>query len=146
MRPYLLLVPALGLLLGAAAAQDIDKDLKQTEGTWKVSMTEYDGKKVPQVKGKAVKLVVKGNEYVIFGEKEKTVGTLKVDSSKKPKTMDVMFSAGPLKGKVIRGIYELNDDTMRACFGTPDGERPTEFATKEGSGWGLFHYERVKKD
>jgi uncharacterized protein (TIGR03067 family) len=59
--------------------------------------------------------------------------------------MDVLSESGTLKGKVLRGIYELTGDKMRVCFGPADGERPGEFDTKKGKGRAMVHYERVKK-
>ena len=149
MRPYLLLMAALGLLLGAAPSQDADKDLKRMQGTWRIAEREYEGKTMKDEGGKLPEMILAttGNKYVIrVGKKEFDRGTLKVDSGKKPKEMDVLSETGPLKGKVLRGIYELKEDTMRACFGPADGDRPSEFDTKKGKGRVMVWYEREKKE
>jgi uncharacterized protein (TIGR03067 family) len=71
-------------------------------------------------------------------------GTIKLDESAKPKTMDATDTEGLDAGKVIKAIYEIAGDTMRVCYAIEGGGRPTEMATKEGSPWLLITYQRVK--
>jgi uncharacterized protein (TIGR03067 family) len=148
MRRCLLLIPALGLLLGATPTQEKDKDLERFQGAWKITEQEFQGKSMKDEMAKLPDMILTtmGNKYVInIGKKKFDNGTLKFDSSKTPKELDVLSESGPLKGKVLRGIYELTNDKMRACFGPADGERPGEFDTKKGKGRVMIRYERVKK-
>jgi hypothetical protein len=46
---------------------------------------------------------------------------------------------------MLLGIYELDGDTVKFCFGGPGKERPTEFTTKEGSMRTLSVWKRDKK-
>ncbi len=57
-----------------------------------------------------------------------------IDPSKKPKTIDYDVIDGPTKGKRHLGIYELDGDTFKSCFGAPGAERPTDFTSKPGDG------------
>lgn len=69
----------------------------------------------------------------------------KLDTSKKPKTIDTEQIVGEHKGKTIQGIYEIDGDKLRVCMATPGKERPTEFSAKAGSGNSLAVYQREKK-
>ena len=55
-----------------------------------------------------------------------------IDPSKKPKTIDYEVTDGPTKGKKHWGIYELDGDTLKSCFGAPGAERPTDYTSKPG--------------
>jgi uncharacterized protein (TIGR03067 family) len=75
-------------------------------------------------------------------------GTFTLDPSQKPKTIDMKVTEGRReedKGKVVRGIYELNQDTLKWCTADPGSEeRPKEFATKEGTRHMLVTLNREK--
>jgi hypothetical protein len=43
------------------------------------------------------------------------------------------------------GIYKLDGDTLTICLEARGNERPTEFATKEGSVANLIVLKRVQK-
>jgi uncharacterized protein (TIGR03067 family) len=71
--------------------------------------------------------------------------TIKLDPGKSPKAMDITFTEGESKGKVSLGIYKIEDDRLTICRAAPGTDRPSEFASKPGSGHTLMVYERVKK-
>jgi uncharacterized protein (TIGR03067 family) len=56
------------------------------------------------------------------------------DATGYPKTIDLTPDRGPSKGEVIKGIYELDGNTLRICYASPDtggkAERPKEFGAK----------------
>ena len=61
-------------------------------------------------------------------------GTIKIDASKKPMTIDLIIAEGPDAGKTQLGIIEVTGDTIRANLDTPGTQqRPTDFTVKEGS-------------
>jgi uncharacterized protein (TIGR03067 family) len=147
-----LCLPVAALLLAAAVARPQDEasksDLKKMEGTWKVTLHEMEGKKTTdEENAKAdVKLVIKASKYALsIGGKEIAAGTIKLDASKKPSTIDALTTSGPQEGKTMQGIYEVKGDEMRVCFAQPGKERPTAFSTKEGSGHLLLGYKRIKE-
>jgi uncharacterized protein (TIGR03067 family) len=131
----------------APKEDEVKKELAKMEGTWTIVIHESNGKKQTDEEVKAVKmkLVVKGDKYTVFlDDKPLTQGTLKLDPSKKPKTIDAVADDGPFKGTAMPGIYELEGDDMKVNFGQPGAARPTEFKTKEGSNQVLIGYKRVK--
>ena len=131
-----------------AAVHGGDKDKPKSDGTWIVVTMEQDGVKLPDeaVKKLALKLVITGNKYKVFlADKLAEQGTSKVDTTKKPVTVDIDASEGPNKGKTIKAIVDIQGDTMKVCYNLKGTERPKEFTTQKGSGHALITYEREKK-
>ena len=90
-------------------------------------------------------MVVEGDKFSsTVDDKHTFKGTFKLDPSKKPKAVDALVTEGEFKGKTLLGIYGLEGDTLRACYAPPGKKRPTEFASKEGSGNYLYVYRRQK--
>ena len=139
-------VLAAGLLLAAADPKDdaAKKELDKFAGTWKAVSIVEDGKEVPKDEVEKVSLTVKGDDYTFRRGDAVIEGTHKLDPGKTPKTIDAVRSTGPNKGKSILGIYELTDDTYKVCFAGPGQDRPTEFASKAGSGCRLIVMKREK--
>jgi uncharacterized protein (TIGR03067 family) len=71
-------------------------------------------------------------------------GTVKLESSAKPKAMMITGAEGPNKGKTLPAIYEVNGDTLRVCYNLGGQERPTAFETKAGTQQFLVTYKREK--
>jgi uncharacterized protein (TIGR03067 family) len=122
---------AVGLTM---AADKPDKELEPFQGTWSVESITKNGKDVPEDAAQRLILVVKGNERLIRdGDDVKSKATFTIDASKKPKHMDITVSDGPLKGKTLRGIYELKDGTLTVCLLLEGEGRPEDLTAKEGS-------------
>ena len=135
------LLALFALVFTTAARAD---DLKGMEGRWKIEAVEVGGKAVESPEMKEVVVTVAGDRYEVMTKDGKDAGTLKLDETQKPKTMDGTDTEGFDAGKVTRAIYELSGDTLRVCYAFEGGERPTEFATREGSPWVLVTYKREK--
>jgi len=142
MKRYALLVLVAGFLV---AADDPKDELKKLEGTWTMVSGEKDGKNVAEQTIKTAKLVIKGDQHDFRIGDETFKGTLKVDPSKKPKTIDATDTEGPFKGKTLLGIYELDGDNFKVCFAKPGEDRPKEFSTKSGTGHILYVWKKEKK-
>ena len=120
-------------------------DLKAMEGTWKVEAAEAGGKPVESEDLKSLEVKITGERYEVTIKDKVDAGTLKLDETKKPKTMDATDTEGDDSGKVVKAIYELTGDTLKVCYAMDGGERPTEMATKEGSSLLMLTYKREKK-
>lgn len=130
---------------GAGKDDAAKKELEAIKGTWIVVLAERDGKDVTD---KEVRLTfdAAGKAVVKKGDKLLFEGTIKIDPTKKPKTLDAtQTSEGDNKGKTIPGIYVLEGDTLKVCSTAPGKDRPTEFSSKAGSGHFLREYKREKK-
>lgn len=140
----LLALLALSLSVSVAVGGD---DAKLMEGTWAATVLEAAGKPADEkTKALKFKIVVKGESYTTFlNDKQLSAGTLKLDPTKSPKTIDAQAKDGPYKDKVQPGIYELRGDEMRIVFAVPDMRRPTEFKTQEGTMETMLGYKRIKE-
>ena len=123
--------------IGTLAAAD---DVAKFEGSWQIESMEIAGKAVDLKDLKDSRLVLKGNTWA----QDKARGTYTIDASKIPKTIDLTFTEGPVKGAVLKGIYELDDTTYKLCVGPPKGERPTVFDSKAKGGGTLQVLKKVK--
>jgi len=127
---------------GAEADNKVVRDgLKKLEGTWNYTASELGGKPVPDNFIKGATLTIKGNVYTArLAGMVVDEGTIKIDPTKKPMTIDRMSS----KRKTIKfyGIYELDGDKLRICENSR--ERPKKFDSKEGSFTSLSTFERKK--
>ncbi|HJZ91193.1 MAG TPA: TIGR03067 domain-containing protein [Gemmataceae bacterium] len=140
-------VAAVTLVLGADAPADAVKtETAQLEGEWTMVSGKRDGQKLPDDFVKSGKRVAKdGVSTVTFGDPLFMKARLTIDPGKKPKTIDYEVIDGQGKGKTVLGIYEIDGNTVKFCFAAPDKERPTEFASKEGSGHTLSVWKRTAK-
>ena len=136
---------ALVVSFSSGARSDDTKDAAAMEGTWLPTSTELGGKPLPENILKSIKLVLKDGKYTVTLGQQTDRGAVKVDSSAKPKAMDITGGEGPNKGKAILAIYELDGDTLRICYDLAGKGRPTEFKSPSGTQRFLVTYKREKK-
>lgn len=128
------------------AADDAKKDMAALDGEWTMVSGIANGKKLDDERVKSAKRVTKDGETTVhFGDDLYFKAKFTIDASKKPKTIDYKFTEGPNKDKTVLGIYEVDGDTVKFCFGQPDKERPKEFGSKEDSGHTLSVWKKAKK-
>jgi uncharacterized protein (TIGR03067 family) len=126
-------------------------DEKALQGTWRAVSIEAEGVKNP-VEGPYTLTFQEGKVHQLH---KTTNGadfhyTLKLDSGKSPKTIDMTITqAGSEKdkgevGKTILGVYALEGDELKLC--TDPTVRPTAFDTKgKGPDTVLMMLKREKK-
>jgi uncharacterized protein (TIGR03067 family) len=130
-------------LIAPATFADDKSELKAIAGKWQVFEAEIDGKKVTETFKDLVLTIENGNYTVKLGAMEDK-GTITVEPSKKPKSMDVTGTEGVNRGKTFPCIYELKDDTLTICYGLDFKTRPAELKTAEKSNRMLIVYKRKK--
>src|SRR5262245_59753135 len=133
MRSQLLMIVALGLLLGADDPKDAasKKDLEGLQGTWKLVSAVRDGKALPDDKVKQTTIVIKDDAFrfpELAEDATSREGTFKLAATKTPKQMDTIST----KKEVMLGIYELDGDRHKVCFAPAGKPRPSEFDSKPG--------------
>jgi uncharacterized protein (TIGR03067 family) len=132
-------------LLQAADDKDKERVKKETEklqGTWKLVALEQNGNKQPPDAIKNDKMIVTGDKYVLTLGGEHSEGVQKIDPGKDPKWIDATTTKGEGKGQTFLGIYEVDGDTYRECYGLPGKERPKAFKTLPGSGQIMFTWRK----
>jgi uncharacterized protein (TIGR03067 family) len=142
MKPVLFCVPVLFIGLDAAAQDDVRAELAKFEGTWAPVYVETDGKEL-KADIKDDRLVIAGKVFTFTGS-AKMEGTITIDPSKKPRTIETETTAGDNKGIKTIGIYEMDAKRLMVCYRVAPAERPTDFSTSEKSGRFLIIYKRIK--
>jgi uncharacterized protein (TIGR03067 family) len=124
-----LLLPALD-----ARADDAASPLA---GKWKVESFDYNGAPVDAMKD-AVREFTDGQYSLTPVSGEKYSGQVKLDDAQSPKQIDLELS-----DRTLKGIYEIDGDTLKLSYRLAGDERPTEFASKPDSGVVLVIHKRV---
>jgi len=117
----------------------------EVDGTWKPVEAEMGGMKLPAELMKDWSLELEKGKYVLKGAESPDQGTYAIDPKKKPRTMDILGTEGPNKGKSFPCIYELDGDTLRICYDLAGKKRPSEFKTAKQTKEYLVTYKREKK-
>ena len=139
----------LALVAGSPAwAQDKDavkKDLARLQGEWSMVSGSADGQPMPEDMRKQMKRVCKGDETITtMGGQTFLKARFNIDPSKSPKTIDYEMTDGVTRGRKQLGIYEVDGNTFKSCFGKPGAERPTDFTSKPGEGRTFSVWKREK--
>ncbi len=133
---------ALILAICFAASTLIGADLSSFNGVWVVESVEMNATPIPAEVLTGITMTYDNGSYIYESPDTNAKGSYTVDFSKKPYTMDVVEKEGPNSGKSILGIVELTANGWRACYAMQGGDRPTRFATADGSGHLLAAYKR----
>lgn len=147
---YRLILAMCWLVLGTglvpAVGQPTEEAQKNLQGTWAATAAERDGKAADDVLGH--RLSFTGNRFQIRSKDGKPLygGTFRAYPGTKPAAIDFEHTEGALKGKVWKGIYAVDGDTLMTCDNAPNlaKERPAAFEAKPGSGYILMTFERVR--
>jgi uncharacterized protein (TIGR03067 family) len=126
----------------------LQRERDRLKGRWRSATYTLDGKPTPPEQLADVVLTFGGDGMVEMANKGNVFvrGTAAIDPAANPRTMDLTFTEGPLKGKTALGIYEVEGDTYRLCRATPGKPRPGAFASGPGSGLALMTYRREGED
>src|SRR5579872_5319054 len=131
MKWRVLMLVAAGVLLAADAKEDAaKKDRDRLQGTWKVESATKGGKQAPGERIKEMRLVVEGDKMTVKEGTRDEAATFTLAPDQKPPALDIKPDRPG--EKTVRGIYRLEGDTLTMCW-SREGDRPTEFASKEGA-------------
>jgi len=105
--------------------------LASLQGKWVIN--SFNGQAVGEG-GMEVSLTFTGDKYAqaMNGEVNER-GTIKLDASKKPMTIDLIITEGSDAGKTQLGVFEVTADKLTANLNTPGTtQRPADFTPQEG--------------
>jgi uncharacterized protein (TIGR03067 family) len=131
---------ALAMTAVAAAQDGLSKELTSLQGTWVITMV--DGEAVPSTNPE-VSLTIEKDKYsqTLEGQVLER-GTIKIDASKKPITMDLIIAEGADANKTQLGVIDIGEKTLRFKLNTPGATtRPMDFEPADG----YFVFVLVKK-
>lgn len=149
MKAKLALLFAALLIAADKPPEVVKKELDKLQGTWTPISLMFDGKEQP-LDGKAgFHMVLKGDVATTGGndeiKQEYAKATFKLNPAAKPREIDILIGDGTQKDTKMPAIYEVFDDRLRLCIRLFANERPTEFASNEGSNIVLVEFKREKK-
>ena len=142
---------ALGLSLVVVAAADSDEktdELKKFHGLWgivRLNAGEGGSATIPKRDLARMAVEIKGNTLIWHEKELKHRGTIVIDPTKKPKTIEwimVLQLDEPGKNKLVEkkatmlGIYSFEGNQLKLCLSNPLKEkpvRPKQFQSDRGS-------------
>ena len=135
---------AIVFLASTAMAQESskkdDKKLNMA-GDWTIKSGTRSGNAIGADRLSDVKISEK-TFTLPAGPDDSFVMAYKVDTSKKPNTIDFEIESGPVpEGKAI-GIIKMDKGGMTICYDPTGQKRPEKFETDEENGFFLFKLER----
>ena len=135
------------VLSGGDAADAIKKDKAALQGTWKVTASISKGDKATAEEIKDLHLIFRGDAILVREDgKAQENFIFNLDPLKKIKEVDLILKVGPQKGRIDRGIYEIDGDTLRICIqSNKDSPRPRDFRSPAGSDLWLVTLQRSKE-
>jgi uncharacterized protein (TIGR03067 family) len=124
----------------------IELGRRELTGTWQAVSYSLDGTKASDEDMKNIKLSIDadGKATAVREGKPFIAAATNIDPTKDPMTIDFSYTDGDIKGHTALGVYKIEDDLLTICRTTPGGTRPTEFASKPGTGHTLMTYSRKK--
>lgn len=125
-------------VLVARATQEVDVEQEKLQGKWNVESFEFNGSDVEAMKDAVREF--KDHRYTLTPTSSDVIsGTIKLDSMKTPKEIDL-----EVNGRTLKGIYELDGDTFKLCYALEGDQRPKELASEPNSGVVLVVHKKAK--
>jgi uncharacterized protein (TIGR03067 family) len=109
-------------------------DLEKLQGVWNIISFEADGRKMAPGAFGGSTIVIEGNAFTSAGMGAAYEGTMELDQTRKPKTFDLLVTAGYAAGTRHLGIYKIDGQKWTICLAARGKTRPETFATRIGTG------------
>ena len=120
-----------------------EAELVRYAGTWRVVSIEANGEtNTDDNRTILVENRPDGSWKLSVDGREIASGTNKLDPLAVPKEIDIEITTGDGSGTILRGIYDIDQNSRRLCFRGGNGWRPREFSATAGSDSVLVVFER----
>lgn len=121
--------------------EDVKKELARLQGVWKITSREVRGRALPNPTPDRYTLVIAGEQcqFYVYG------GTVKLEPSRRPPTLDLFITDGRYQGRTLPGIYELSGNTLKLALPTSAQraeQRPAGFTTADATDFTIFTFAR----
>jgi uncharacterized protein (TIGR03067 family) len=139
------------MVLGGVAADEPKAGEKiaveRLQGVWRPELVTESGRKLTGADlevYRGMTLTIQKDKSALKAADGAVLSTceLKVDAGRDPKTFDAKEVEGVGVGRAYKGIWEVEDDTLKWCFSTKD--RPKGFESQEGADFFLLVLRRQK--
>lgn len=127
----------------------LKEQFARLQGCWEVTARDDAGRKASAAELKGCTVFFGRNAVLLRGAKnDLQLGLLELDPSVDPRHIDVTMVRGATQGKSLVGIFALEGDTLKMCFDTEGGNRPSDFTAPAGSKRQVLTCKRIapKKD
>jgi uncharacterized protein (TIGR03067 family) len=104
---------------------DADVEMIRLSGRWKIVWWEQAGRELEATDGV---VVIHGYTFDCR-EPAEIIGTVLIDTQKRPSWIDIVPAPAAGSAKIIRGIYELASEELRMCFAKQGGARPAKLVS-----------------
>jgi uncharacterized protein (TIGR03067 family) len=123
----------------------IKNDAAQLQGTWQVVSAKVgvnrDVVPLPDEVANRLQLLFSSDKLVLREGLSDKTATFHIDPDQNPRTLDMVHTDGPEKGKTFLAVYQLDGDNLQLCRANPGDQRPASFTPANGQM--LFVLKRV---
>ena len=131
---------------GPQPATTGESDMHAVMGTWVPVRSRGEDIPTPPEDLRDVTLTFVDNRCEVRrGDRLIRHGTYSTDPTPSPKAISVCFTESDVPELIdapMLGIYEVNAERLRICYGPPGGDRPNAFSPEKGNGQYLGEYRR----
>lgn len=121
------------LTVVAASVLAVADEKDPLVGSWTVVSTKMAERDNPDPNDKGAVFTFKDGKVTIKAQNGEHTVTYKLDTSKKPATIDWVPDDGETKGQTFKGIFAVNKGELKLCFApSPDKDRPKELSSNKG--------------
>ncbi len=113
-------------------------DLEKFQGTWKGFKGAMNGNPISDDDIQAAVTTYTGNKYKAVWNGGDDEGTITLNESASPKTMDLKTAGG----NTVLAIYRFTDEGLEVCFGFDGAGRPAKFEAPQDSKFLVASYKK----